>query len=329
MEKESLWYVKDLAPSKKIRLARLVQGVRERAQKIVVPGADSEEMLSLIYLLRFDFIENFAVADEIEYVPSRSGSTWFPRYTMSSERYLQRQQLLEQKAAELLPLLKKGSDLETVRAVHDYLIETCAYAQSGGDAYSAIVERKADCKGYTAAFSYLMKKLGLPSGQIIGEALRDGKKVGHTWNVVQMDGSNYFVDVTWDDLDLPDRKGHYAFLGLRLDDMKKSHDGTLSQKMLGPLPAADSRKNNYYRHIGQAASDLLEARRIIARQLSLALDRKGFFAIRCANDKTYRELVQSLDGMISEVAEKQSLEAGRCFYTYIPAGRTILIKPEK
>lgn len=92
---------------------------------------------------------------------------------------------------------------EKVLSLHDYLILNCKYdyenlkagtlPDSAHTAYGALVNGKAVCDGYTEAFLYLMNKIGVPCRIVRSKAMN------HTWNVVQLDGKWYHVDVTYDD----------------------------------------------------------------------------------------------------------------------------------
>ncbi len=94
------------------------------------------------------------------------------------------------------------SNIEKVKAVHDYMVRNVSYdlanLQAGTipwvdyGAYGALVNKKAVCSGYTAAFQLLMERLGIPVTTITSSSMN------HAWNMIQLDDSWYHVDVTWD-----------------------------------------------------------------------------------------------------------------------------------
>ena len=58
------------------------------------------------------------------------------------------------------------------------------------------------CESYAKAFSYILNRLGLQSIMIVGVAGSGGSGGGgHAWNMVNIGGSYYYVDPTWDDLE--------------------------------------------------------------------------------------------------------------------------------
>lgn len=120
------------------------------------------------------------------------------------------------------------SDIERVKALHDYLVKNCEYdyenyfagkiTQTSRLAYGALIEKKAVCQGYCAAFSLLCESAGLRSIVVGGNA--PNSPDNHAWNAVLIDGERYHVDATHDD-PVPDRKGtvSYKYFCLTDDEM--------------------------------------------------------------------------------------------------------------
>lgn len=102
--------------------------------------------------------------------------------------------------------------------VHDAIAETTFYDTSKigiediglwDTAYGCLVEGKAVCSGYSYGFQYIMNQLDIECGVISGKAINNSSydtnsgddTIGHAWNYVKINGRNYWVDVTWDDID--------------------------------------------------------------------------------------------------------------------------------
>lgn len=95
-------------------------------------------------------------------------------------------------------------------SVHDYLILNCIYDESlkKNTGYDLLVNGSTVCAGYTALYMDILNRVGIPCVSVSSEPME------HTWNLVQLDGKWYHVDVTWDDPS-PDRYGfvsHEYFL---------------------------------------------------------------------------------------------------------------------
>ena len=116
------------------------------------------------------------------------------------DRALYEKRLAETMAACILP----GMTPEQIAlSVHDYLILNCAYDESLKDTtgYDLLVSGSTVCTGYTSVFRDILNRAGVPCVSVSSESME------HTWNLVQIDGSWYHVDVTWDD-PTPNRYGY-------------------------------------------------------------------------------------------------------------------------
>lgn len=103
----------------------------------------------------------------------------------------------EQRVAEILKetVLPGMSQWQIALAIHDYLAVHGAYDESYTyyTAYDLLVNGTAVCQGYSLAYMDLMNRAGVPCVEVRSE------EMNHAWNLVQIDGSWYHVDVTWDD----------------------------------------------------------------------------------------------------------------------------------
>lgn len=104
----------------------------------------------------------------------------------------------EQRAAEIVGGAQNlGSDYEKEKYVHDMLLTQVEYslsAEMNQSAYSALVNGRTVCAGYSRAFQYLMQQLQVPCYYCTGFAGEN-----HAWNIILLDDGCYNVDVTWDD----------------------------------------------------------------------------------------------------------------------------------
>jgi hypothetical protein len=90
-----------------------------------------------------------------------------------------------------------GSDYEKELYIHDLLVDKLTYKINPLDqsAYSAVVDSKTVCAGYTKGFQYLMQLLGIPTYNCYGW----GGDERHAWNIIKLDDGFHNVDCTWDD----------------------------------------------------------------------------------------------------------------------------------
>lgn len=113
-----------------------------------------------------------------------------------------------------------ATDFEKEKYVHDYLIDNIIYDEThyiNQNAYSALIDGRTVCAGYARAFQYVMQKLDIPCYYVVGVADED-----HAWNIVELDGEFYNVDVTWDDTEY----GRYDYFNKTDAEFQADHTRT-------------------------------------------------------------------------------------------------------
>lgn len=129
--------------------------------------------------------------------------SWGNKSTISFEaRY---RESLEQTAVvdreikkALAAIIEAGmNDHEKIKAVHDWIVTHVEYDQtlSHYTAYDAVTLGEAVCQGYSLLGYRMLKEVGIPV-RIAEGTVNTGE---HAWNMVQLDGVWYHLDLTWDD----------------------------------------------------------------------------------------------------------------------------------
>jgi len=94
------------------------------------------------------------------------------------------------------------SDLEKVQLINEYACDyveywaTEPYPDISHTPYAALFENEAVCDGYSRLVKMLCDDAGIGCYIVIGEVINAG---GHAWNLVEVDGKWYHLDVTWND----------------------------------------------------------------------------------------------------------------------------------
>lgn len=105
------------------------------------------------------------------------------------------------------------------RWLHDYLARSALYdfGYTLYDPHGVLLLGTGVCQSFALAYQKLLTEMGIPNRYVTGIG-RGGRDMDfHAWNLVQIDGNWYHVDVTWDE-----RGGHLYFL--KSDNyMKKTH----------------------------------------------------------------------------------------------------------
>ncbi len=145
------------------------------------------------------------------------------------------------------------TNVEKALVLHDYIISNTAYNDNSAYDYrltecGVLLNHKANCQGYALAYKVLLEKVGIESRLIVSESMR------HMWNLVQIDGHWFHVDVTWDDpIDSNSKKDQYGLVRheyfLSSSDKFKSEDHTGFKDSVATSKKYD---NRYWKKITSA-----------------------------------------------------------------------------
>lgn len=102
--------------------------------------------------------------------------------------------------------LNSLSPIQKLVTIYKYMCENINYDYDNYSANTipdisytsrgALIKKTAVCEGYSEAFMLLCNSVGIKCEIVSGRDEENGE--GHTWNVVELDGLWYFIDVTWD-----------------------------------------------------------------------------------------------------------------------------------
>lgn len=120
---------------------------------------------------------------------------------------LKQEEYISKRVGEILRGLSVSdmSDADKIRAVYDYVYENVKYDvvhkknehyHLKTTAYAALKNGCAVCGGYAGLVYRLLREAGISARIITGYA--DGEY--HAWNIAELDGLWYNIDVTWDKL---------------------------------------------------------------------------------------------------------------------------------
>ncbi len=139
------------------------------------------------------------------YYPNGKVTSVYPIYTESDKASVKNTIDEINKATDEILLYVNGnmSDFDKVMAVHDYMALNYEYDHTLKNHSITIMTTKTGvCESYARAFYHIMDKLGIDCGFVTSESMN------HAWNIVELDGKWYHIDLTWDD---PTYNGADAF----------------------------------------------------------------------------------------------------------------------
>lgn len=151
--------------------------------------------------------------------------------------------------------LAQDNLFDRVLVIHDAITEMTTYNAKApsykSEADGPLLYGEALCEGYAKAFMYLCQAVGIQCFCVAGYAGED-----HMWNMLQLDGEWYNMDVTWDDADT------YEYFCIPDSEMFVDH----TLRNFFPVPAATATKYSYstvmgittYTDVSSAYSGLVE-----------------------------------------------------------------------
>jgi len=206
------YYFNQLELDEKKLYIRIDEAVRDKKEKVFLGIHQSEDIAKKISrILEAYFYDNpqyYYVSNE--YIISTTNlkvmtfSTLELKYLIrKNDEIAINNKKLETAIDSLLSkcITETMTDFEKEVAIHDALVENTTYYQYEDieaipeikhTAYGALVEKEAVCDGYSKAFKMLLEKAGIDSIIISGST----DNVLHAWNLVELDGKYYHVDVT-------------------------------------------------------------------------------------------------------------------------------------
>lgn len=217
----------------------------------------------------------------------------------------------------LMGIEEKWSDYEKVKYTYEYLIQNNEYdetAQYSQNICSIFLNHESVCTGYAKATQYLLNKLGIPCTFLTGFGTNGIK---HAWNMVTINGNNYYLDTTWGDssyiltgnsMYVPEDMVpsiNYDYFCITTNELNKTH--TIDNVI--PMPLCTATDANYYLNEGL----LYE---------SLDVDKlKAMFDKSYENNDMYVTMKASNTGAYNELYDY--LINDKNIFTYVRNGKNV------
>ena len=154
------------------------------------------------------------------------------------------------------------SQYDKVEAVHNYVVENTEYQDyfSNADeqiftAYGALIDGYSLSQGYAEAVNLLLKKAGVQSMIVEGEAYAYNTWNTNAWNIVKIDGRYYHVDAAFDDPN--EQEGlqlmRHEYLNITDTEISYSHRWNTTE-----YPPCTETEHNFYYVNGLVAENMMD-----------------------------------------------------------------------
>ncbi len=200
-------------------------------------------------------VENFFDYGEFKGSIDYSGRATI-KYKFSESEFQKRKQWAKEtviKAKQIImEIIRAGmSDYDKELAIHDYIINntsvdttadlTSISPASSFNAYGCLELGSATCEGYSKAVKLICDLIDMECIIVNGESYVDNKWTAHVWNIMNVGGRYYHLDVAFDDPVSKENLLTYYHFNLTDNDTTKLCNWTNVD-----YPACNSTEYNYY-----------------------------------------------------------------------------------
>lgn len=231
---------------------------------------------------------------------------------------------------------KNDTTYSKVRAAYEYIIYHTDYRLNSSqdqNIQSVFLNHYSVCAGYSKAFQYLLHQLGIPCTYVSGTISDNG--ASHAWNLVQIDGVNTYVDVTWGDPTYQENQEDsrrlkivYDYLCFTTDEMNRS--GHVPDPAFS-LPDCTSTTYDFYRRLGDYFTSY-DGSEIQKHLYSTVRSGESITYLKFASDDIYQRALSNLfgtSGLIADPLQEKMTRDGtgsiRYYYSKSDEFRTIKI----
>lgn len=304
------YYYQTLSDDGKVAYTLILNAIREHPEEIEIPQLNDTDFHKMFCALSYDNPDLLCMKNESRIVVRGAKAYFIPQYYEMAESCEARHKALEDAVNKILSGITPHMDaFDKELYFHDVICERTVYMSDNGDsagysAYDALVQGCAVCEGYSRSMQLLLNCVGIPNYLVTGTTVEtDNSSEGHMWNVVTIQGENYYLDVTWDDMEENDNRYSHTYFNVTSADLAKNHFDIQPENNNCTATA-----NNYFvRQDLYISKYNADAKNLFIREIQKVneTDSQGF-EIRFSDSKVFHDAISNLidDGEISNLVHK-------------------------
>ena len=214
---------------------------------VAIPsGLDDDSVQKVFTYLKYDNPHVLCLSNTYTIITYGSGRYICPVYAHTKSTCEEYTAALMTKAKSMVAETKgTGNEYNRELYLHDTLLKFCSYDSSltQSDAYSALINGKSMCTGYSMALKLLLDICSVSSGVVTGTATTKNGSDTHMWLCAEIDGRWYHIDPTWDDTaGDPNGNAVHIWFNVTTEEIEDTHsDFTLPKGTV-----CKSKQSNFY-----------------------------------------------------------------------------------
>lgn len=274
-------------------------GFTALAASFSVQRLENKELSEVFFQLRLDCPEIFYVTGfSYRFYPQADHVELIPQYLFEKNKIKDHQKAMAARVDKLVRPVQGLSLWEREQYIHDFICQNVRYDKLK-KAYSHEIigplgQGVGVCEGIAKTVKLLCDQLGIWCMIAVSEAAPEqGIRYRHAWNVVQLDGTYYHLDATFDNSLGRDGLLRYDYFNLGDGRFFRDH-----QPVVYPIPACARNDQFYYREKKLSFTKVEEV-----RKRAQMFARKGLpFVFHWRGGALKPEIVAELVEALEEVA---------------------------
>lgn len=240
------YYYTQMNKQQKLVYQAMKIGMMKAEESILVPYMEIKTLYDIFLKMRLDTPSLFWVASfRCRKYPNALHMEVIPEYLFTGKKLAEQQKAMSARVEKLTKQNTGKTPVEQETWIHDFLCANVRYDKLkkpySHEIIGALGHGVGVCEGIAKSTKVLLDAVGIPCIIALSDAnLQKGIKYRHVWNVVQLNGVWYHLDVTFD-LSLSKKETRYDYFNL--DDSRIFRD---HEPVMTAVPACTDGNHFYY-----------------------------------------------------------------------------------
>ncbi len=223
-------------------------GLQSLAPSFPVPLLENRELSDVFMKVRLDHPQLFyAGTFRYRYYPDSGNAEMIPEYLFEKGKIKDHQKALQARVEKLVRNAPKGSEVDKLLYVHDFICQNVHYdklkKQYSHEIIGPLGHGVGVCEGIAKAVKILCDGLGIWCVIALAENNPEkGVKYRHAWNIVRVDKKYYHIDCTFDNSLGKSEEIRYDYFMLPDKQIFRDHE-----RLVWKMPLCEDGERFYYK----------------------------------------------------------------------------------